>query len=101
MDKKTMAQLRKAYAGKPVTADRLTDLLRYYTEQAVECKFKLETPVKNPSRIQDLGLGSCRDAETILGVMCIFGFIAEGDYAMELKKLDRLSFAIHDLFTQP
>ena len=98
MDKKAMAILRKAYAGKPVTAARLMDLFRAYTEQALECKFQLEARVKNPSRIQDLGLGSCRDAETILCVMCIFGFIAEDKYAMELKKLDSMSSAIYDLF---
>jgi hypothetical protein len=98
VDRKALAAFKKAYAGKPVTAERLHDLFVHYREQAEEALYTLTqtdlTRVKNPCRIQDHGVRSCRDAEVVLCVAFVFQLSTEGQYREGLSQLTALASAI-------
>jgi hypothetical protein len=98
MDGSAMKKFKEAYAGKPITAERLNDIYVFYLEQAHEVKLKLEQPelLRDPVAIREAGLRACRDAETVLGIASVFYLLTEEQYKM---KLDKLTSVATDIFT--
>ena len=106
MNRSTLFKLYEAHTGKIKTLDDLRDvLLNIYTvpfEHVLDGKNKLEAHtsgterLKDPVAIRDASFKACSEAETLLEVMLIAGFITKEEYE---SRLQRITDLWSDIFT--